>query len=170
MPRSNTDAHRASQVRWASSRCVDCGQALTSKGTRCRPCFRTHKHAEAVRRWRSMRRIYRGGCHVWLGPRDDEGYGYWSKRTGPRAHRWGWVHVYGLPLLPSQRLHHTCEHPWCVNPEHLVPMTEREHRAQHARPLITRCKHGHPYDGVTPAGRRYCKTCARMWAARKRAQ
>ncbi|MHA7246927.1 HNH endonuclease [Arthrobacter tecti] len=62
------------------------------------------------------------GCWNWTG-RTQRGYGKWTNRgTTHRAHRWGWVHIAGLPL-PNDDLDHICENPACVRPGHLQPVT-----------------------------------------------
>lgn len=49
-----------------------------------------------------------------------------------QAHRWFYETLVG-PIETDLHLHHTCENPGCVNPEHLVPLTPAEHNQEHAR-------------------------------------
>ena len=46
------------------------------------------------------------------------------------AHRFAYETLVG-PIPEGHHLHHTCEHPGCVNPEHLVPLTPADHAAAH---------------------------------------
>lgn len=44
--------------------------------------------------------------------------------------------VYGLihdDLADELHVHHTCEQPACINPEHLIAMTPGDHKREHAR-------------------------------------
>ena len=49
---------------------------------------------------------------------------------GKYVYRIEWEKVNG-PLPLGMVLHHTCETVWCVNLEHLEPMTRAEHAAIH---------------------------------------
>jgi HNH endonuclease len=68
------------------------------------------------------------------------------------------------PIPEGCNVHHTCHNGWCVEPSHLVALTEEEHRQQHQR---THCPKGHPLEGdnvyVPPRhpNQRACKTCRR---------
>jgi hypothetical protein len=46
------------------------------------------------------------------------------------AHRWFYETLVG-PIEDGLHLHHRCEKPGCVNPDHLVPLTNSEHQAEH---------------------------------------
>jgi len=46
------------------------------------------------------------------------------------AHRFAYETLVG-PIPEGHHLHHTCEHPGCVNPEHLVPLSPEDHAAAH---------------------------------------
>lgn len=59
------------------------------------------------------------------------GGGRANDRARP-AHRWFYETLVG-PIPDGAHLHHTCEHPGCVNPEHLEPMTPGDHQREHAR-------------------------------------
>lgn len=73
------------------------------------------------------------GCHIWEAAKDDDGYGKF-KGDGKivLAHRWSYVRAYG-PIPAGHELHHTCGVPACVNPEHLVEVTEEAHRELHVK-------------------------------------
>lgn len=69
-------------------------------------------------------RIRADGCHEWAGHRDlDKGYGRFyigrdaTTPHSPKAHIVAWRIYHGD--WPTQHLLHTCDNPWCVNPEHL---------------------------------------------------
>jgi hypothetical protein len=73
---------------------------------------------------------YATPCWIWLGRTDPHGYGRMKTKT--IAHRWTYEQANG-PLGPKMHLHHLCEQPSCVNPDHLEPTTMREHRRRHAK-------------------------------------
>lgn len=73
-------------------------------------------------------------------------------------------------LLVGQILHHTCGAEWCINPEHLVPMTQGQHLKEHGNSgdwgqrFKTHCPAGHPYSGgnlYAYKTERRCKACHR---------
>lgn len=66
------------------------------------------------------------GCWLWLGSRTEKGYGrirfrgeWWS------AHRLSYEQHVG-PIPEGMQLDHLCEHPRCINPAHLEPVTGLE--------------------------------------------
>jgi hypothetical protein len=76
------------------------------------------------------------GCWVW---QRSLNYGYGSLSDGGRtrpAHRWYWEQKYG-PIPDGHELHHRCENPACVNPDHLEPMTPVKHRRVSKGTLLT---------------------------------
>lgn len=80
--------------------------------------------------WRSQ--LVRGdGCWIWGGSVDKDGYGK-LKIDGSMwlAHRMVYEDLVG-PIPAAHVLHHACETPPCVNPEHLVPMTRHAHSHLH---------------------------------------
>lgn len=88
------------------------------------------------------------------------------------------------PIPPGHVLHHLCENVWCVNvQEHLRPITQGEHIAEHGLPgdnhqaSKTECPQGHPYDDENTYlwnGERHCRRCRqeakRRYRARKKVQ
>lgn len=79
------------------------------------------------------------------------------------------------PLTPDIVLHHLCENEWCVNIEHLNPITQGQHLAEHGltgdwgQSEKTHCPKNHPYDEDNTYthhrkdGRieRHCRECVR---------
>ncbi len=91
-------------------------------------------------------RVYpRGDCWEFRGPKHPWGYGHfdcWFLGT-KHAHRTAfWLATDRLP----EQLHHLCGHPWCVRPTHLMPVSNREHRAYEPLARATHCKRGHPFN------------------------
>lgn len=46
------------------------------------------------------------------------------------AHRFAYETLVG-PIDEGLHLHHKCQRPGCVNPDHLEPLTPKEHKAAH---------------------------------------
>lgn len=66
-------------------------------------------------------------CWEWTGPRSDQ-------RSNTRAIRRLFRRHHGREVLDGHEVHHSCLNgPWCMNPLHLVEMTNAEHKAEHAR-------------------------------------
>lgn len=87
------------------------------------------------------------------------------------AHRLAWERQHG-PIPPGMTIDHLCRNPACVNTEHLELVTHQLN-CQRAAAARTHCPHGHPYTDENsyrrPNGTRYCRTCHREQAARKKA-
>lgn len=88
------------------------------------------------------------------------------------AYRFGYT-LLGGTIPDGYDLHHVCENRLCVNPEHLLPVTENEHHADLSPGNIgyknkrkTHCANGHPLisKNMVPSalkkGIRKCKICA----------
>ena len=74
------------------------------------------------------------GCHIWEGGYDRQ-QGYGITRVGSRAvrtHVLAYVAAYG-PVPPGKEVHHKCENPACMNPQHLQAVTKSEHGLIHRR-------------------------------------
>jgi hypothetical protein len=91
----------------------------------------------------------------------------------------------GGELGQYQLAHHTCEHPWCINPFHIEPQDDHSaHATEHGRGgdwgqgAKTHCPEGHPYDDENTqhitrgdgTHERHCRTCARRNKAKYRRQ
>lgn len=71
------------------------------------------------------------GCWPWRGTISSSGYGQFRiGRKGPvlSAHRVSWALHNGL-IPDGKIIMHSCDHPWCVNPEHLSAGTQKENMA-----------------------------------------
>lgn len=66
------------------------------------------------------------GCWQWTGGTDEHGYGR-IKRNGKtiHAHVFAWE-LFNGPMEPGMWGLHKCDHPVCVNPEHIYPGTQIE--------------------------------------------
>lgn len=131
---------------------------------------------------RLWRRVdFSSGCWLWTGATDPDGYGVISFREGEhsrsvRPHRLAYELLVG-PIPDGLTIDHLCRNRACVRPDHLEPVTIAEnvmrgHGPAARNALKTRCKHGHPYDEENtyhrPDGKRWCRACARAYAARVR--
>ena len=105
------------------------------------------------------------GCWVWGGNYSDNGYGKLTVNYKTvSAHRFFYAEVVG-PIPEGMHLDHVCDHKYCVNPDHLEPVTHAENmRRRYAK--MTHCINGHPFSGdnlhIRIDGRRVCKECNRQ--------
>jgi hypothetical protein len=82
----------------------------------------------------------------------------------------------------GKEIHHSCGNPLCVNPEHLIAVTRKEHVELSPKVVSyinghkTHCAKGHDYvidQGFlrrTGKRRRYCPVCRMEWQKRHRRQ
>lgn len=102
------------------------------------------------------------GCWMWMGVIGTTGYG-WLKLGGIKyqAHRKSYE-VFRGPIASDLCLDHLCRHRWCVNPDHLEQVTNREN-IRRAYATKTRCLRGHEYDerSQNSRGHRQCRACER---------
>ena len=131
---------------------------------------------KSIQRFWSKVEIQASGCWHWTAAKMSDGYGAWSfvdidrgKQRSLRAHRFAYWAIYGD--LSKPELHHTCNEKICVNPDHLKPMTRKEH--MNATPgtwgyewaQLTHCEKGHPLEGdnllpfALKKGIRRCREC-----------
>jgi hypothetical protein len=110
----------------------------------------------------------------------ENGYGRIS-RGGRRAayipvHRAAWE-LAGGTIPAGLEIDHLCRNRLCCNPAHLEPVIHRVNvlrgEGLAARNAVkTHCPRGHPYNETNTrysAGRRHCRTCARLGARIRRA-
>ncbi len=55
------------------------------------------------------------GCRIWIGVRNQEGYGRFGQKL---AHRMAWERING-PIAPGLVIDHLCKNPACINLDHL---------------------------------------------------
>lgn len=68
------------------------------------------------------------GCWAWTGSVNNYGYGHFRDEKKIQAHRWAYLHWKGN--IPAGKiLRHTCDTANCVNPDHLIPGTNKENSA-----------------------------------------
>lgn len=105
----------------------------------------------------SMYEVDEWGCWIWLGSTHGEGYGNFFINGQPiAAHRYSWQRTHPDEVLPSgkaMQIHHTCDQPACVNPDHLELVTaayNSQQRKPYKRGLTIvkerrggGCPHGH---------------------------
>lgn len=193
------------------ARCIECGTPRSESHrqklarSRCHNCYRRHLQAlkkagvfEAPQPAREADRLFSrgepgpGGCILWTGCTDSNGYGRFSRRSGETefVHRVvyeltkgqipaGLVIDHACHNIDLQCLGGACFHRRCINPDHLEAVTQSENRVR--SPLTkgirrTHCYRGHEYttDNVMllSDGRRSCRTCyvrrTQKYAAKRR--
>ncbi len=114
--------------------------------------------------WRKVKVSETGGW-LWTASTDKDGYGVFSiGRQSLRAHRFAFGLRHGDPAAAVQ-LHHLCEQPGCVNPDHMVLLSAKAHKHAHTD-QITHCVRGHAYTQentyLRQNGMRGCRACARQ--------
>jgi len=113
------------------------------------------------------------GCHLWTGETYNGGYGkFWNGHRPVAAHRWMWEQTHG-PVPDGWQVHHLCGKRSCVNMDHLLAMSFKEHLELHnelRRAVKTHCAHGHEYTEENVyvkirksngRPRRLCRICTR---------
>lgn len=103
-------------------------------------------------RFQTKHRVEPCGCWRWLSFLNHDGYGYFhikidGKYKTFRAHRWSYERFVG-PIPDGKELDHLCRNRWCVNPEHLEPVTKRVNHERAPNSLLNRMLRGdHPRYG-----------------------
>lgn len=104
----------------------------------------------ADRLWPKVRKDGPGGCWLWAGSLNDNGYGILDVRTDGKARRFG-VHrlMYELlvgPIPEGLTLDHVwergCRFRHCVNPDHLEPVTQKENSRRASGAVMNGRRHG----------------------------
>lgn len=117
-------------------------------------------------RFLSLVKVGHDGCAIWNGGR----WGDYGRFRRTQAHRWAYERWIG-PIPDGHDLHHECEVKLCVNPEHLTPLSRRDHvRTVPGNPTVgnaekVECVNGHPLAGTNlfrdSKGHRQCRRCER---------
>ncbi len=115
-------------------------------------------------------------CWEWGGRVDKNGYGFLQRQIdGKRimAHRLAWEAIYG-PIPPGLQIHHICNAPLCMNPDHLSVLSPRGHSTLHHRAKRkTHCSRGHAFEGenllIYPRNGKVQRMCRICMAMRSRA-
>jgi hypothetical protein len=81
---------------------------------------------DAARFWAKVQKLSQanGSCWIWTASLDKDMYGKFrlskgGKKIDIRAHQYSWELATGLPVANGILVCHTCDHPYCVNPDHL---------------------------------------------------
>src|ERR1017187_1260619 len=85
---------------------------------------------ENVRFWLKVQKLSEpNGCWVWLGGMGPNGYGIFHLATSSKkvpATHYSWELWTSRPVPKGILLCHKCDHPYCVNPEHLFLGTHKD--------------------------------------------
>ncbi len=118
-------------------------------------------------------------CWLWAGAKSVDGYGQKHANGATVSVHTESYKAHVGPIPDGLEIDHLCRVRACYNPAHLETVTHAENmrRANLVRTYERGdvCVHGHQKDGVrSDAGsrggsRRYCKTCERTRARRRRA-
>jgi hypothetical protein len=85
---------------------------------------------------RLLKRVVRseGGCWMWTGAKNLQGYGKISVQNHPeQAHRVSYEHYVG-PIPDGMQIDHICHTRACINPDHLRPVTPKQNNEHRAGP------------------------------------
>jgi hypothetical protein len=106
--------------------------------------------------------INKDDCWIWNGSRYLSGYGQYKRGYAHRV----FYELFNGPLIRNRHIHHKCHTKPCVNPAHLVQVTQAEHARLHRQYERRTCLHGHRMtpDNIyeTSAGHWQCKSCNRV--------
>lgn len=123
-------------------------------------------------KFKSKVQVSDGGCYIWRGAKDKDGYGVTSfEGKWWRAHRLSY-HLFKGKIIKGNIICHTCDNPSCVSPTHLYQGTHQDNnrdtvkrgRYKNKFSVRTHCHLGHPLSGdnlYQASDKRVCKTCRR---------
>ena len=91
-------------------------------------------------RWTPVEGGFTSPCHKWLGPISSGGYGrVYFNGMARQAHRVIYEQRHG-PVPAPLEMDHLCRNRWCVNPDHLEPVTKKENQRRGASSPLTTAK------------------------------
>ena len=106
--------------------------------------------------------IIENNCWIWNGAKNNWGYGFSSiKGKAITAHRLSYIFHKGV-VPNNKEIHHICNNKLCINPEHLISVTKKEHGKLG---LKTHCKRGHEFTEENTwkyKGKRWCRICNKI--------
>lgn len=104
-----------------------------------------------------------GGCWLWTGFLDRQGYGRCADVYGDRrAHRAAHLLFIG-PIPEGLDVDHICGVPACVNPDHLEAVTRKENLRRGRVRAGTAADGTHTGHRVVPVEALHCLDCHRTW-------
>lgn len=144
----------------------------------CYYAFRLRPEQVAARFWAHVDKT--DNCWRWLASFNSEGYGRIVRGRPQKtvlAHRFAYTLIRGS-IPDGLVLDHLCHNRWCVNPDHLEPVTQRENFLRGESPLARAyvsgvCKRGHVRKDnayVRKNGEISCRACARLLAEVRRSR
>jgi len=121
------------------------------------------------------------GCWLWMGYCHDLGYALMYRggaKRGFRVTRWI-LNRLGVDLSRGRMAAHTCDNPFCINPNHLFPATASENlkdcvaKGRHYLASRDSCEKGHKYEEgsyavIKGTNHRKCRICSRITGQRNR--
>jgi hypothetical protein len=87
---------------------------------------------DAARFWAKVHKLNEhNGCWVWIAAQDKDMYGKFTyrkdgKKHDVRAHIYSWMLRTGMTPCKVAQVCHKCDHPYCVNPDHLFLGTTQD--------------------------------------------
>lgn len=85
-----------------------------------------------ARFWAKVQKLSEpNGCWIWIASQSKDLYGKFKifeqgKKVDIRAHVYSWQLFSGRPVPKGIQVCHTCDHPYCVNPNHLFLGTNKD--------------------------------------------
>lgn len=132
---------------------------------------------DVARFWSKVDKTAQGGCWMWTGSTSPDGYGVLRvNRATVYMPRYSWELANG-PMPLGTEPDHLCRNRWCVNPDHLEPVSHRENILRGESPQAvnarkTHCPQGHEYTPentkVQTRGGRLCRICQREHSRNRR--
>ena len=117
--------------------CIVCGDKAKSKGL-CNKHYRralkgkdpwSKSQKEMTEEERFFDKVEKHDCWTWTGSRNSDGYGnFFYDNASGKAHRWSYEYHHG-PIEDGLSVCHSCDHPYCVNPDHLFLGTQQDNIA-----------------------------------------